>query len=141
MKLTVTHEITDQDREELLEGLRRYNRQFFDNSNWHQVGVYLHDSEGKMTGGLIATMKGLWLYIDFLWVSESCRGSGSGSKLIKAVEQEALKLGCLSILVDTLSVQALPFYQKQGYTLKMSLPDFPDKGIQRHFLTKEGLTD
>jgi hypothetical protein len=34
--------------------------------------------------------------------------------------------------VDTFSFQALPFYQKLGYQLQMSLPDFPHAGMQRH---------
>jgi hypothetical protein len=28
-----------------------------------------------------------------------------------------------------------------GYALKMSLPDFPERGMQRHYLTKEDLAD
>ncbi len=141
MKLTVSHKITDKDREELLDGLRAYNRQFFSNSQWHEVGIYRHDSEGKMTGGLIAAKRGPWLCIDYLWVSESSRGSGLGSELMQAAEQEALTLGCLHVQVDTMSFQALPFYQKLGYALKMSLPDFPERGMQRHYLTKEDLAD
>ncbi|EAS6424226.1 N-acetyltransferase, partial [Salmonella enterica] len=42
-------------------------------------------------------------------------------------------------LVDTFSFQALPFYEKQGYILQMSLPDFPKVGSQRHYLIKPGL--
>lgn len=64
------------------------------------------------------------------------RGSGLGRALMKAAEKEAVKLGCLFALVDTFSFQALPFYQKQGYQQQMSLPDFPQDGMQRHYLTK-----
>lgn len=44
--------------------------------------------------------------------------------------------GCSHLLVDTFSFQALPFYQKLGYQLQMSLPDFPHAGMQRHYLSK-----
>jgi hypothetical protein len=47
-----------------------------------------------------------------------------------------VKQGCQQSLVDTFSFQALAFYQKQGYVLQMTLNDFPEKGIQRHYLTK-----
>jgi hypothetical protein len=45
-------------------------------------------------------------------------------------------MGGLFMRVDTFSFQALPFYQKQGYQQQMSLPDFPQTGMQRHDLTK-----
>lgn len=93
-----------------------------------------------MVGGLIASKKGKWVCIDYLWVSEETRGSGLGSMLMKAAEQEGKRTGCKHGLVDTFSFQALPFYVKQGYQLQMSLPDFPDEGIQRHYLTKTDLT-
>lgn len=139
MHLTVTHDITENDQNELFAGLRRYNQQFIDASGWRKLGVYCRDNDGVMTGGLIASQKGLWLCIDYLWVSEAARGHGLGSKLILRAEQEGLRLGCLHALVDTVSFQARPFYEKQGYRLQMSLPDFPAEGMQRHYLTKERL--
>lgn len=38
--------------------------------------------------------------------------------------------------MDTFSFQALPFYLKQGYQQQITLPDFPQTGMQRHYLTK-----
>ena len=54
----------------------------------------------------------------------------------KEAEQQAQAQGCSHLLVDTFSFQALPFYQKLGYQLQMSLPDFPHAGMQRHYLSK-----
>ncbi len=39
-------------------------------------------------------------------------------------------------LVDTMSFQALPFYQKNGYQLQMTLDNFPETGSARHYLSK-----
>ncbi len=50
--------------------------------------------------------------------------------------EEVKKMGYLFALVDTFSFQALPFYQKQRYQPQMSLPDFPQAGMQRHDLAK-----
>lgn len=69
-------------------------------------------------------------------MDETQRRHGVGGALIKAAEQEAVRVGSRFSLVDTFSFQALPFYQKQGYALQMSLPDFPHEGMQRHYLTK-----
>ncbi|WP_052285021.1 GNAT family N-acetyltransferase [Kluyvera genomosp. 1] len=137
MPFEIKEVITLEDKEELLDGLRAYNRQFVDTRDWGDVCVYLRDEQGVMQGGLIGQRKGLWLSIDYLWVSDSARGSGVGSQLIKTAEQTARQKGCQFALVDTISFQALPFYQKQGYVLKTTLDDFPLEGMARHYLTRK----
>jgi GNAT superfamily N-acetyltransferase len=136
MELIITETITQDDQNELLTGLREYNRQFIDASGWGDLAVYARDNKGKMTGGLIAERKGDWLSIKYLWVSSEERGSGLGSQIMQTAEDGARARGCLHALVDTASFQALPFYQKKGYQLQMTLEDFPVKGIQRHYLSK-----
>lgn len=89
-----------------------------------------------MTGGLIADRKGDWLCISYLWVSTQARGKGLGSQLIRAAEENARTYGCRHALVDTISFQARPFYEKYGFTLKTTLDDFPQEGMQRHYLIK-----
>ncbi|HGF6560430.1 GNAT family N-acetyltransferase [Providencia sp. PROV188] len=137
MKVTVTHDITPEDKEELFTGLRSYNRSFLQNSYFGQLGVYSKDENGIMQGGLLASIKGRWLCIDYLWVDESMRKNGLGSQLMHVAEEESKKLGCHNALVDTFSFQALPFYEKLGYVKQMSLPNFPELGMQRHYLSKE----
>ncbi|EFH7122564.1 N-acetyltransferase [Escherichia sp. E4208] len=139
MNIQVVHKVTEYDREELLAGLRSYNAQFIDFSKNGQIGVYCRNEIGEMVGGLIADRKGPWLCIDYLWVSESARSGGLGSKLMSMAEKEGVMNGCIHGLVDTFSFQALPFYEKQGYILQMSLPDFPKAGAQRHYLIKTNL--
>ncbi|WP_145554630.1 GNAT family N-acetyltransferase [Yersinia canariae] len=67
------------------------------------------------------------------------RHSGAGSKLMRAVEQEAIQRGCKFAQVDTFSFQARPFYEKQGYQLKMALENVVDE-YHRYYLTKELLS-
>ncbi|KAI3490378.1 hypothetical protein L1887_45203 [Cichorium endivia] len=120
MHLSITHAVTAQEKEELLVGLRAFNGQFIDLANFSgDIGVYVRDDKGTMLGGLIGVRKGDWLNIDFLWVSEAVRGTGVGSQLIKAAEEEARRKGCKHALVDTASFQARPFYEKQGYQLQI----------------------
>ena len=139
MDIQVVHKVTEYDREELLAGLRSYNGQFIDFNKNGQLGVYCRNESGEMVGGLIADRKGPWLCIDYLWVSESARSGGLGSKLMSMAEKEGVLKGCIHGLVDTFSFQALPFYEKKGYILQMSLPDFPKVGSQRHYLIKTNL--
>ena len=137
MHLNTTDAVTPQEKEELLTGLRTYNGQFLDLSTFSgDIGVYVRDDKGVMLGGLIGVRKGDWLNIEYLWVSDAVRGSGVGSQLIKTAEDEARRKGCTHALVDTVSFQARPFYEKQGYQLQLSLQDYPYPGMQRHYLTK-----
>ena len=137
MHLNTTDAVTPQEKEELLTGLRTYNGQFLDLSTFSgDIGVYVRDDKGVMLGGLIGVRKGDWLNIKYLWVSDDVRGSGIGSQLIKTAEDEARRKGCTHALVDTVSFQARPFYEKQGYQLQLSLQDYPYPGMQRHYLTK-----
>lgn len=139
MNIIITHEVTSVDAEEILAGLRNFNSQFIETASRKPLGIFCRNEAGVMIGGLIATRKGLWLCIDYLWVSQEARGSGLGGVMVKAAEQEAVKIGCIHSLVDTFSFQAAPFYEKQGYELQMSLQDCPNVGMQRHYLTKKNI--
>jgi len=137
MQLIITDTITEQDQEELLQGLRAYNGQFLDFATvGGDIAVYARDDSGKMRGGLIGRRVGEWLDIKYLWVCSETRTSGLGTQLIQMAEEEAKRQGCRHSLVDTLSFQARPFYEKQGYQLKMTLDDFPYQGMQRYYLSK-----
>ncbi|MDX6040535.1 GNAT family N-acetyltransferase [Scandinavium lactucae] len=136
MQIEITEKVTQQDQEALLTGLRAFNSQFIDTKDWHDLGVYARDERGNMLGGLIGKRKGDWLCIDFLWVSEAARGQGLGGELIREAEKRIRDWGCHHMLVDTASFQALPFYQKCGFTLHNTINDFPHQGMQRHYLTK-----
>ncbi|SQC17820.1 acetyltransferase [Klebsiella pneumoniae] len=122
MTLIITKSINPDDQQELFAGLRQYNQQYLDAAQFGDLGIYSRDAQGVMQGGLIAKRKGNWLCIEYLWVSETTRGRGLGSELMQEAEQQAQAQGCSHLLVDTFSFQALPFYQKLGYQLQMSLP-------------------
>lgn len=47
------------------------------------------DEEGKKAAGLIGNTHGNWLFVKFLWVSETLRGQKIGSELLKQAEKTA----------------------------------------------------
>ena len=76
MHLSITDKVTAEEKEELLTGLRAYNAQYLDLATFSgDIGVYMRDDNGVMLGGLIGVRKGDWLNIDYLWVSDSVRGT------------------------------------------------------------------
>ncbi|CAM6400823.1 Blasticidin S-acetyltransferase [Citrobacter sedlakii] len=136
MQIQVTETVTEDDQNALLTGLRAYNLQFLKTTYFGNLAVYWRNDREIIKGGLIGEIKGEWLCIKYLWMDESLRRCGYGRQLMQAAEQAAQERGCRHALVDTMSFQALPFYQKNGYQLKMTLDNFPEEGASRHYLTK-----
>ena len=118
------------------EGLYAYNNQHAPPGDFKRLGVFLRDAEGTLIGGLTGGTYWGWLYIEDLWLPEDVRGQGWGTRLLQAAEKAALERGCPHVHLDTLSFQALPFYQKQGYTIFGVLEGMPE-GHCRYFLKKD----
>jgi hypothetical protein len=61
--------------------------------------------------------------------------SPTRTKLVRAMEAEAVGRGCHSAFLDTFSYQARPFYEKLGYEVFGALDDYP-RGLQRFYMRK-----
>ena len=79
----------------------------------------------EIVAGLFAFTHWNWLEIRHLWVAESLRRHGLGRQLMLAAEREARIRGCDHAHVDTFSFQAVPFYERLGYSVFGRLEDHP----------------
>ena len=75
------------------------------------------------------------LHVELVWVSKETRGTGIGTELMQKAEIFAIEHGYELSLLESTSWQAKSFYEKLGYSLMATLPDYP-KGQATHFLTK-----
>jgi GNAT superfamily N-acetyltransferase len=100
------------------------------------IPIFMRDRTNRVLGGVGGYIYGGWLHIDFLWIEESLRNKGYGTKLLKMIENEAVRYGCKYADLDTFSFQAKPFYEKQGYTLFATVDNYPE-GHSKHFLKKK----
>lgn len=100
------------------------------------VQIFIRNRENKVVGGAVSNIFGGWLYVSLLWIEESLRNKGNGTKLLKMTENEAVKLGCKYAHLDTYSFEARPFYEKNGYTLFATLENYPE-GHNKYFLKKK----
>ncbi len=96
----------------------------------------IKDENGMIIGGILACLA-LWntLSIDTLWVKEEFRNNGIAKKLLRAVETEAIEMGCHISYLSTYDFQAKDFYLKNGYELYGILNDCP-KGHKLYHLSK-----
>lgn len=103
---------------------------------FEDISLKAVDTDGRIIGGILAKMY-CWnvVYVDILWVDESCRNQGLGSFLLKEAERISRAKNATLIHLDTFDFQAEDFYLKQGYELFGMLEDCP-KGHTRYYLKK-----
>jgi ribosomal protein S18 acetylase RimI-like enzyme len=104
-------------------------------SDGHSVGYFLKNTRGEFLGGLTGYVWGNWLHVDFVWVTESLRGHGHGSRLMDAAEAFAVERGASAATLETHSFQAPEFYTKRGYEIFGQLDDYPP-GHAKLFMRK-----
>ena len=90
---------------------------------------------GAIQGGLVGATYLGWLVVQAVSLDDSLRGQGLGRQIMKMAEDEAVRRGCPRVFLETLSFQALPFYEKLGYVVHSELDGFPIGGT-RYALTK-----
>lgn len=121
---------------EVTAGLRGFNVNHMAPVDPSPFNVVLRDDDGTIVGGCLCETRWNWMFVDVLWVGESHRGAGYGTKLLAAAEDEARRRGCTKAHLDTISFQARPFYEKLGWRLFGTLEDYPP-GHTRYYLQKD----
>jgi GNAT superfamily N-acetyltransferase len=135
--ISVTLETTSssEDISVIQQGLSNYNLQFVSADGCQPLNIFLRTTEGLIIGGLLGETYWGWLHFDYFWIDDSHRSQGYGQRLLKMAEDEAIRRGCHFAHLDTMSFQALSFYQKHGYVPFGILEDLPI-GQSRIFLYK-----
>lgn len=100
------------------------------------LAIITRDEAGNIIAGLSGFTWGGACKIEWLWVREDLRSQGLGRELMRQAEDEAIRRGCGTMLLDTHSFQAPSFYQKLGFEIAGVYEDFP-KGYQQVFLQKK----
>ena len=121
---------------ELANLIRAYNRANREQSKNEPLNIYLEDEKGNLVAGMVAETFGNWLEIEYLYVSDSLRNQGLGSRILEMAENESRNRGCKYSFVDTFNFQAQKFYEKHGYKEVFALKKYPYTG-ERYYYTKE----
>jgi GNAT superfamily N-acetyltransferase len=120
----------------IITGLTQFNASQANGDMPNYLVVTLRDKEGNIVGGLVGASYLGWTQVQALWVPDALRGAGYGKALLLEAEKEAVRRECPRVFLETLSFQALPFYEKCGYQIFSKLPDFPPGGA-RYAMTKQ----
>ena len=99
------------------------------------LAVFLREGDDALAGGAFGWTFGGTCYVRFLFVPAALRGGGYGTRVMRAVEEEAVARGCTQIFLETHDFQAPDFYRKLGFTVLNSVPDYP-RGHERLTMLK-----
>jgi ribosomal protein S18 acetylase RimI-like enzyme len=80
--------------------------------------IWIEDQELNVLGGISGTTFYGSLYVDSLWVAASLRKQGWGTKLLMGAEKIGRERGARFATLNTMDWEALPFYEKQGYSVE-----------------------
>ena len=134
--LTLEPKADPADIQALMKGLVEFNTAQLGGEAQRFLVATVRDATQALVGGLFGVTYMSWLHVQAVWLHESVRGHGYGGALMKIAEDEARRRGCGKAFLETLSFQALPFYEKCGYSIFSTLHGMPPGGA-RYALTKD----
>lgn len=111
-------ESTPADEDVLLQGVIAGAEEANGMSRIRPFAFFVKDSSKKILAGANGVSLYGSLYVDLLWVDQTLRNQGLGSKIMQACEKLALERKCTFIALTTMNWEALPFYQKLGYEIE-----------------------
>ena len=118
-------------------GLDEFNQQVSGLSDRRPLCVVVRDSDSDQALGGIVGRTSLGLaFLDLFHLPASLRGSGLGTKILAAFEDEARERGCRSAVLYTISFQAPGFYEKNGWVAFGEI-ESDLEGISRVFMSKK----
>lgn len=118
-------------------GLAAFNEGITGYNDRRPLTVLIKDAETRqILGGITGKTTLGTAFLDLFHLPDSLRGTGLGSQLLRAFEDEARRRGCLNAVLYTISFQAPGFYEKNGWVRFGEIPCAP-QGSSRIFLTKQ----
>ena len=117
------------------EHLNAFNRQAVGPAGPPFALVIRKDGGDEILGGLSAY--NLWgsFYISMVIAPDGGRGRGLGTELLRRAEEEARRLECRHMWLDTFAFQARPFYERLGFTVFGQI-NGPSPQYPRYFMFK-----
>jgi len=115
----------DDVRDHVMEGLHAFNYATTGHAASYPANFIVRGEAGDVLGGLLGYVWARWLHVTYLWLAESARGGGCGSRLIGEAEAYAKKRGAVGSTLETYSFQARPFYEGLGYQVCGQIDDYP----------------
>ena len=116
-------------------GLGEYNDVAAPLHEVRYLSSFARTPSGEVIGGAVGRWWGEACELQQLWVAESERRKGLGTRLIETFEEQARGHGCITVYLETFSFQALALYRALGYEVEYERSDYPH-GIVKYHMVK-----
>ena len=123
-------------RDTLGKGLRAFNIELLGPIDGAPLAITIRSKDGTLLGGLYGRTGFRRLFVELLFIPETLRGKGFGTKLLQQAEAEAKRRNCIGAWLETLSADAKRVYERNGYRVFGEIPNYPP-GNTRYFLSKD----
>ncbi|MFG6447749.1 GNAT family N-acetyltransferase [Roseateles sp. BYS180W] len=123
------------DVEAIRHGVILHGRQQTQGSDAQDIACALYDDEGQLLAGATGRTEFQRLYVNNLWVRAERRGQGLGGEVLRRLEAQALRRGCVDALIETLLDEVAALYEHLGYACIAHVHDYVP-GFTRHTLLK-----
>jgi ribosomal protein S18 acetylase RimI-like enzyme len=130
---------SQEDLEVIVRGIHQFNLSKVGEaiySNSAKFEILARGENDKVIGGIRGKLMWDWLYIETLWVDESYRGGGIGTRLLAMAEEVAVSRGFYKCHLETTDFQSLDFYLKNGYEIFGKLEGKP-AGSNWYYIKKD----
>ncbi len=104
-------------------------------SSFKQSNFLAFDKD-NLIGGAIGYELYNWYYLDLMYVDESYRNKGVGTRLLKQIDEYVIANNLSGIRTETWDFQAKGFYEKNGFVIFGEISNCPPGTIEYH-LKKE----
>ena len=135
MEMEFVADATGEQAREVARGLEEYNAGFVPDGSATPVRAVFLES-GRIVAGLNGVAYWRKVHVSILWVHPNHRSKGLGSRLMSWAEERGRELGCVSVVVDTMSFQAPDFYVRLGYR-QFGLSEGYEGGASRYYFEKK----
>ena len=127
-------DLTPEDAALVSTGVIAFGRAQAEGGQQQDISCGLHE-DGRLIAGAVGRTEFRRLFVSHLWVDAAMRGQGIGSELLRRLEAQALKRGCVDALIETLSDRNAELYERLGYVMMAHIHDYIP-GFTRYILIK-----
>lgn len=136
IKIEYTENLTKEFEDVVYKGFEKHSKENDIEINFKRCAFVVKDDKNEIFGGIIVNAYFKEVYVDELFIKDSLRHQGYGSKLLLKVEELFKEKGYDNINLTTFKFQAPEFYKKCGFELEFIRKNKENPKLDKYFFVK-----
>lgn len=132
----ITEQATETLHSTIKDGVLKFNLPYLGEWKSQSFAIHVENEDHNIIGGIAGNYANDYMTVEWAWIDQQHRLQGLGKTIFKQLDEFAKSKKCKYIDVETLSFQAKGFYEKLGFSLISTLPDWVN-GHDSHILRKK----